>query len=185
MSGPGRPTEEDVERRRKRLLVLMVISAKASPEAIKRLAEKIGTTDHTVKNDLIALNAELEAVAEDELPESLLRAIGGADTFRLLQDLTQKLMVEMASGKLDRELGETLLGAITVQRHMIKANKEEQPLEAVRALELLTPQELELLDQHRRKLAGPPVAPGAAVPPPGASPTTSGSEPTGAEGSKP
>jgi hypothetical protein len=56
---------------------------------------------------------------------------------------------------------------VNVQRHLLRAEREEEPMEAIHALELLTPEEETLLAEHRRKLAGPPIQPGEAVPPPG------------------
>ena len=186
MSGPGRPSTDEVERRRTRILLFLVASAAESADAIARLTKLMGLkTDTTIKNDLVALKRELETVGEDELPEPLLQAIGGADTYRALHELTQRIMVAVGDGTLEGKLGEFLLQGITVQGHMIRAEKEERPLEAVRALELLTPQELEVLAEHRRRLAGPPIAPGAAVPPPGPPPTGTGADANPTEGSKP
>jgi hypothetical protein len=166
MSGPGRPTRDDVDKRRRRILHVLVGSAAASEDAIKRLAERMGIGEKALKSDLEALKTELATLTEDELPESLLQAIGVADTYKLLQDLTKKIMAEMTSKTLDHKIGQTLIDAINAQRHMIHAEHEERPQEAVRALELLTPQEEALLQEHRKKLAGPPIQPGEAVPPP-------------------
>jgi hypothetical protein len=158
-------TKLDVDKRRRQILLHLVGSSCASGAAVERLATRFDIPERTIRNDLEALKAELTTATED-LPETLLEAIGGADSYKKLQDLTSRLMAEMAAGKLDLALGQTLIDAITAQRHMIRAELEVKPQESVRALELLTPQEEALLADYRKKLAGPPVEPGVGVPPP-------------------
>jgi len=175
MNGPGRPKRADVERRRKKILAFLVGSAGASEDVLKRLAEKLHVTQRTVRGDLDALGEELDSEAAPVLPENLLDAIQGADSFRLLKALGKRVMIEMVKGALSRELGAALNDALREQRHTLRAMREEQGHAALKALEILTPQEQEALKRYRESLVPTPLKPGEFPPPPdGAEPPAGG-----------
>ncbi len=167
MSGPGRPTKSDVETRRRRLLLVLVRCTANSKEAVKRTCELMGVGERAIERDLEALEIELESCTGDELPQELTQAIEVAESYKDLQTLTSRIMSAVTDGSLTEERSKALLEGINVQRHLLRAERAEQPLEALRALEILTPEEDALLAEYRRKLAGPPIQPGEAVPPPG------------------
>ena len=175
MSGPGRPKRADVERRRKKILAFLVGSAGASEDVLKRLAEKLHVTHRTVRSDLDALGEELDSEAAPVLPENLLDAIQGADSFRLLKALGKRVMIEMVKGALSRELGAALNDALREQRHTLRAMREEQGHAALKALEILTPQEQEALKRYRESLVPTPLKPGEfPAPPEGSEPPAGG-----------
>jgi hypothetical protein len=169
MNGPGRPTKASVEERRRTIMVFLVGSAAASQDVVTRLAERAETTERTIRADLDALKEQLDSCVRDELPQELMRAIDSTTSYKDLQSLVSRVMAASANEKITKDVASTLLEGISVQRHLIRAEHEEEPIEAIRALELLTPEEEALLADYRRKLAGPPVQPGEAVPPPGGS----------------
>jgi hypothetical protein len=175
MSGSGRPTRTQVERRRRRVLVFLVNSAAASDDAVKRLAEKLRAAERTVRGDLEALREELDSDAAPVLPENLLEAIQGADSFRLLKALGKRVMIEMVKGAISRELGAALNDALREQRHTLRAMREEQGHAALKALEILTPQEQEALKRYRESLVPTPLKPGEfPAPPEGSEPPAGG-----------
>lgn len=167
MKGPGRPTKESVEERRRRILLFLVVSTATNAEVVKQLSVCVDAGERAIRSDLDALKEQLEACVEDELPHALMRAIDEATSYGDLKTLVNRVMESSTRGAITKEVADTLLAGISVQRHLIKAEDEAAPREAVRALELLTPDEEALLAEHRKKLAGPPVQPGEAVPPPG------------------
>lgn len=166
MTGSGRPTKTNVERRRRRVALFLAASAAASDEAVKRIAEKLHVGERTVRADLDVLREELEARSVEVLPEGLLQAIRAAESFRLLKALGQKVMAEMVNGTINRELGSTLIDALREQRHALRAMREEQGHTAIKALEILSPQELEVLKSYRESCTPSPLKPGEFPPPP-------------------
>ncbi len=166
MKHTGRPSNEAVAQRRRFLKIYLASSAAASDEAVKRIAERLQVGEKAIRADLEALREEFEDGPSDELSASLEQAILAADTFGALKRLGKKLMAEMAKQTLDRSLGTALVDAIKEQRQLLVKEREEKADAAIMALEILTPEEDALLKAHRKELAGPPVKPGEAVPPP-------------------
>jgi hypothetical protein len=167
MSGKGRPTKSEVDARRRRLLLYLVRSTLNSPEGLRRMVELVGVGERATRRDLEALEIELESCKEDELPQELAQAIEVADSYKDLQTLTSRIMSAVTEGSISEDRSKALLEGINVQRHLLRAERAEQPLEGLRALEILTPDEEALLAEYRKRLAGPPIQPGEAVPPPG------------------
>ena len=173
MSGSGRPSRTQIERRQRRIMVFLVGSAAASDDAVKRLTEKLRVKERTVRSDLDAIREDLESDAAHVLPENLLDAIQGADSFRLLKALGKRVMIEMVKGTISRELGAALNDALREQRHALRAMREEQGHAALKALEILTPQEQDVLKRYRESLTPPSLKPGEFPPPPeGSGPPT-------------
>ena len=168
MTGSGRPTKTNVERRRRKVALFLTASAAASEEAIKRIAEKLHVSERTVRADLDVLREELEAKNVEVLPQDLLQAIRAADSFRLLKVLGQKVMLELVNGTINRELGATLIDALREQRHTLRAMRDEQGHTAIKALEVLTPQELDALRKYRESHTPAALKPGEFPPPPDA-----------------
>jgi len=162
----GRPSNETLAQRRRFIKIYLASSAAASDEAVKRISERLGVGEKAIRADLEALREEFEDGPADELAASLEQAILAADRFGALKRLGKKLMAEMAKQTLDRSLGAALVDAIREQRQLLVKEREEKTDAAIMALEILTPEEDALLKAHRKELAGPPVKPGQAVPPP-------------------
>lgn len=100
-------------------------------------------------------------------------AIRSARTVKALQSVLAEIGAGVASGKIDRLLGETLEAIIARAEKLLKARRAERTLSKLRSIEILLPDEVELLQAHRARLAGAPLAPGVPVagppaPPPGA-----------------
>jgi divalent metal cation (Fe/Co/Zn/Cd) transporter len=167
MKGPGRPTKASVEERRKKILLYLVVSTATNDAVVKQLTAVMDTGERAIRSDLEALKEQLESCAADELPRELMQAIDGSESYADLKTLVSRVMTSAARGEISKDVSDTLLAGITAQRHLIHAEEEHEPVDAVRALELLTPEEEALLAEHRKKLAGPPVQPGEVVPPPG------------------
>ena len=102
MSGPGRPNKDEIAQRRQRIRLFLAVSAAASEQAVKRIAEKLGVGERAVRGDLEAIRDEVEHAPSDDLSHDLLAAIEGADTFKLLKALGKKVMHEMVTGTIDR-----------------------------------------------------------------------------------
>jgi hypothetical protein len=96
----------------------------------------------------------------------LLGAIEAARTAKDYTAVARRVASMMAVGILDRGDADAILGALREARASRKVEREENAREAVRALEVLTPAEAELLRRHRAELAGPPMQPGEMAPPP-------------------
>ena len=154
------------ERRRRQHLLWLVSSAKANDEVIKRLADKAKVKVSTVREDLANLQDDLENTPSEELLADLKTAIEAADTFSALKRVGKKLMLDMLEGRIDRSLGQALVDGIKEQRQLLIREREEKVEASIMALEILTPEEDAFLREHRKKLAGPPLKPGEAVPPP-------------------
>jgi hypothetical protein len=167
VNGPGRPTKASVEERRRKILLFLVVSAGANSDVVKQLAGYVETGERAIRSDLDAIKEQFESCVEDELPAELLQAIDATGSYTDLKTLVSRVMAASTSEAITKDVATTLLEGITVQRHLIRAEHEEEPHDAVRALELLTPDEEALLSEHRRNRAGPPVQPGEVVPPPG------------------
>jgi hypothetical protein len=166
MRGVDRPIRAPSDRRRRNIVVFLVTSAAASDEAVERLAKKLSVGERTIRLDLEAVREEIESPSMDELPRDLLEAIQSAESFRLLKALGERVMIEMVQGTISRELGQALIDALREQRHTLRAMRDEQGHAALKALQILTPQELELLEKHRESLVPNALKPGEFPPPP-------------------
>jgi hypothetical protein len=166
MRGADRPIRTPSDRRRRSVVIFLVTSAAASEDAVKRLAEKLKVGERTIRLDLETLREEIESPAMDELPRDLLEAIQSAESFRLLKALGERVMVEMVQGTISRELGQALTDSLREQRHTLRAMRDEQGHAALKALEILTPAELEILRAYRAGLVPPALKPGEFPPPP-------------------
>jgi hypothetical protein len=166
MRGVDRPIRTPSDRRRRNVVLFLVTSAKASEDAVKRLADKLQVGERTIRLDLDALLDEIESPSMDELPRDLLEAIQSAETYRLLKALGERVMVEMVQGTISRELGQALTDALREQRHTLRAMRDEQGHAALKALEILTAPELEVLRAYRASLVPPGLKPGEFPPPP-------------------
>jgi hypothetical protein len=93
-------------------------------------------------------------------------AILKATTFRKLGALLARIAAAVADGQLDPKKAETLERLVKTRSGILKKEREEQATAKVRALEILTADEVKLLEEHRAKLAGPPLKPGDYPPPP-------------------
>jgi len=168
MSKFGRPSKDAVAERRRSIKIFLAVSARASDDAVERIAKRLQVGEKAIRSDLDALRDEFEHDPSEELCQGLEEAIAVADTIGALRRLGKKVMAEMVKGDLDRALARALVEAIKEQRQLLVRQREEQSEAAIMALELLTPEEDALLKEHRAKLAGPPLKPGEAVPPPSA-----------------
>ncbi len=166
MSNPGRPNKDEVAQRRQRIRLFLAVSAAASEQAVKRIAEKLGVGERAVRGDLEAIRDEVEHAPSDDLSHDLLAAIEGADTFKLLKALGKKVMHEMVTGTIDRALGSALVEALREQRQVLLRERDEQAQVALTALEVLAPQEHEALKRYRESLVPPSLKPGEFPPPP-------------------
>lgn len=97
----------------------------------------------------------------------LITAIREATTAKALGAIARELAADLLEGNVDRLLAESAISALREARQSLKAAREEKLEARIRALEILTPEEERLLADHRKKVAGPPAAPGVYVPPPG------------------
>ena len=163
ISGPSRTPSD---RRRRGILRFLVGSATLSQDVITQVAEKLAVGERTIRLDLECLREEIEGTSIDELPRDLLSAIQQASSFRLLKTLGERVMVEMVQGTITRELGQALTDALREQRHTLRAMREEQGHAALKALEVLTPQEYDALKAFRESLIPKPLKPGEFPPPP-------------------
>jgi hypothetical protein len=166
VKGPGRPSKDEVAKRRERIRLFLVCSAAASDPAVKRIAEKLDVNERSLRGDLEAIREEIEHAPSDELTQTLLEAIEAADTFKLLKALGKRVMHEMVIGNVSRELGATLIDALREQRHALRSEREEDAQSAITALEILMPQEQELLKKYRESLVPAALKPGEFPPPP-------------------
>lgn len=139
MSGPGRPNKDEVAQRRQRIRLFLAVSAAASEQAVKRIAEELGVGERAVRGDLEAIRDQVEHAPSDDLSHDLLHAIEGADTFKLLKALGKKVMHEMVRGTIDRALGSALVEALREQRQVLLRERDEHAQVALTALEVLTP----------------------------------------------
>lgn len=106
------------------------------------------------------------------------QAILKASTFRKLGGLAAMIAAAVADGLIeDLKKAELLEKFIKTRSAILKKEREETATAKVRALEILTEDEVELLAQHRAKLAGPPLKPGDYPPPPTESKPDTGERP--------
>lgn len=98
--------------------------------------------------------------------DSLGAEIQRAETAGQLRQLTKRIGAMAASGELELRKAEVLERLVARCAKLIEQEKEEKAAAQVRALEILTPAEAELLKKHRSELAGPALKPGEAVAPP-------------------
>jgi hypothetical protein len=166
MRGVDRPIRTPSDRRRRNVVIFLVTSAAASADAVARMAQKLNVGERTIRLDLDAIREEIESPSMDELPRDLLEAIQSAETFRLLKALGERVRVEMVQGTISRELGQALTDSLREQRHTLRAMRDEQGHGALKALEVLTPQELEVLRAYRESLVPRGLKPGEFPPPP-------------------
>jgi hypothetical protein len=166
MRGVDRPIRSPSDRRRRNVVRFLVVSAAASAEAVKRIAERLDVGERTIRLDLETVREEIDGSSTDDLPRDLLSAIQSADSFRLLKGLGERVMVEMVQGTISRELGQALTDALREQRHTLRAMRDEQGHAALKALEILTPQELEVVKAYRANQVPKALKPGEFPPPP-------------------
>ncbi len=166
MNKPGRPRKDELFERRKKVRRFLVVSALGSEAAISRIATKLQVSERSLRSDLEALRDEIDSDPSSELTETLGQAIEAADTFGLLKALGKKVMHEMVRGTIDRALGTALIDAIREQRHVLLRARDEEAQAAVTALEILTPQEQEVLKEYRESLVPEALKPGEFPPPP-------------------
>ncbi len=167
----SKPIRTPTDRRRRNVMLFLVASAAASEDAVKRIAERLKVGERTIRLDLDAIRDEVDAPSLDVLPPELLDAIHAADSFRLLKALGKRVMAEMVQGTLTRELGLALIDALREQRHALRAMRDEQGHAALKALEILTPKEREVLIAYRTTLVPKALKPGEfPAPPEGAEP---------------
>ena len=171
------PKQTNVDRRRRRVAVFLVASAAASEDVVKRLSEKLHVGERAIRGDLDVLRDEFEAARTNVLPEDLPAAIRAASSFRLLSALGKRVMVEMVTGNMERELGATLFDGLREQRHALRSQRGEDAEAAITALEILTPQDQEVLRKYRESLIPPALKPGEFPPPPEGSPVPAAPKP--------
>ena len=97
---------------------------------------------------------------------SLAEEAAKARTHRRCGKLLQRVASLYAAGEIDREMAETLERVIARRVQVLRHERAEKAVASVRALEVLTAEELALLREHRTRIAGPPLQPGVSVPPP-------------------
>lgn len=78
----------------------------------------------------------------------------------------RRVAADVVAGRMDRGDADSVLGALREARASRKVEREETAREKVRALEILTPDEVELLAAFREVLAGAPLQPGEGAPNP-------------------
>jgi len=100
------------------------------------------------------------------LGKTLGEAIAAARTAKALQALVRVIAGRVAAEQMHTKMADSLERLISRQARLIKDAREESAIAKVRSLEILTPNEVKLLADYRRKLAGPVVQPGEAVEPP-------------------
>jgi predicted ArsR family transcriptional regulator len=166
----GRLKESNVDRRRRRLLVMLLASAAANDEVVQRLAEKLSVGEKAVRNDFDVLREEFEAARKEVLPQDLPAAIRAGNTPSLLKALGQRIMLGLVDRSIDAELASGLVDLLREQRHILRAVHQEQGLAAIKALDVLTPQEQEVLRKYRDNITPAALKPGEFPPPPEGSP---------------
>ena len=166
------------------MLLVLVGSASVSNDAVSMLATKHDVGERTVRLDLEAIRQELSDELAEVLPRDLLEAIQSAKSFGLLKTLGERVMLEMVQGTITRELGQALNDVLREQRHTLRAMREEQGHTALRAIEVLTPQELEALRKYRESVVPRALKPGEfPAPPSDAGPQQPPREASASEGS--
>lgn len=93
-------------------------------------------------------------------------AIEGIRTFRRLRQVTQRLAALTAAGKIKPAQADRTLAALKELKVSMRLEREERGMDAIAALEILTPQEEQALAEWRAKNVGVPLQPGGYVLPP-------------------
>lgn len=93
-------------------------------------------------------------------------AIRSARTVRALQAVLAEIGAGVASGKIDRLLGETLERIVARAEKLLKARRAERVTAGLRAIEVLTPAEGEVLERYRASVRPTPLGPGVETPGP-------------------
>jgi hypothetical protein len=165
MSGPGRPTKQVVNQRKRQILVFLVASAAASEDAVKRIASKLQLQEGSVRAYLESMRGEVE---RDQIPsDDLANAIKTADSFKALRALAKQVQLGIAARTIDPTAGSSHLEAIREQRQLLRAERQEQAQAVLQNLEPMTMDEVERFEAWREARAIRPLAPGeAALPPP-------------------
>lgn len=130
--------------------------AESPAKAVEAIARAFGRSDDS---DATGGLADLEN-------DPFAKLILAIRTFRQLRRVTQQLAALGAAGFIKPAKLDATLGCLKELKVSMKLEREERAREAVAAIEILTTEEEELLRQHREKVAGPPVEPGARIPPP-------------------
>lgn len=98
--------------------------------------------------------------------ERFAEAISKANTAKALGNLMRDIGSMVARGRMELRMADTLEKCVARQAKLLHEAREEKAVAQIRALEILTDEETNLLRDYREKLAGPPLGPGDAVPPP-------------------
>lgn len=107
-----------------------------------------------------------QAGEAEEARKGLALAIDKARTSRQLRDVAKRISLLMLGGALDRGDATALIDCVKEARSCHRAAREEANVAQLNALEVLSPDEQEMLSRFRRLVAGPPLAPGQYVEPP-------------------
>lgn len=98
--------------------------------------------------------------------EELEREIQAADTVARLEAVGRRVTVAILRGDVPPRVGDLVLAGLREQRQAMRMRMLEQQADAVRSIEVLTPDELQLLEAHRQARRPAPLRPGEAVEPP-------------------
>lgn len=127
------------------------------------------SVESTILASVLATEAVPSAVVlePDGARTPIGQAILKASTFRRLGSLAAMIAAAVADGVIeDLKKAELLEKFVKTRSGILKKEREEIATAKVRALEILTEEEMKLLMEYRAKLAGPPLKSGDYPPPP-------------------
>ena len=135
---------------------------KRSAASVKKLLRWLVRVEAAAKDVVEAAVSPTGETLGQQIARDILTARKSAE----VADLERRIAAGVIGDQLDEAKAELSLNALRGLKASIKLVREDDQHQALRALEVLTPGELRVLEEYRARVVGPPLAPGAYVGPP-------------------
>lgn len=107
-----------------------------------------------------------EPAARSPEVEQLEEEIQEADTVARLEVVGRRVTVAILRGDVSPRVGDLVLAGLREQRQAMRMRMLEQQVDSVRSIEVLTPEEQQVLEAHRKARRPQPLKPAEGVEPP-------------------